>query len=407
MILSPFTRLANRHLIALIAVSIVALSVLFSGVIRHGASKDVDAYYFYAAAKCWAAGKSPYEIAAYDATFYASFNMHPDPPRLVAYLPTLMLLVLPMAPFDWPIAAKLFSLMNFGAAMVLFWACYRIVRELVGSPLRLMHWFWVVLACTIGGIAGTIFTGQTSVFVTAACALAVVGCRIQRTWLTVVGLVVASAKPHLSGPVILFILLFEPRQGRAVAIAAGFIVALVGYTALVDSNLFHSYIDSVSTYKMLSVNDPAKQIGAVPLLLSFGVSLEVGHWLGALGLITVVGLAALLLKRYRSALTRMPYALLLLVFSIGIAQPIQPYDLSCYAMGVALLATLDLRYQCLLLTPALIIWRPALLSDLHITIPVNQLASFAWLSLLVGSVIIAILQLKKAAALRTPTPEPA
>jgi hypothetical protein len=389
---SLFTRLTLRRLISVIAVSIVAGSVLFSGVIRHGGVKDVDARYFYAAAKCWAAGKSPYETAVYNATFYASFDSYPE--ATVAYLPTLMLLVLPMAPFDWPRAATLFSLMNFGAAMVLFWACCRIVRELVGSPLRLTHWLWIVLACTIGGIAGTIFTGQTSVFVTAACALAVLGCRIQRTLLTVIGLVVASAKPHLSGPLLLFIFLFEPRQRGAVAIAAACIVAFVGYAAMVDSNLFHSFIDSVSTYKTFSANDPAKQIGAVPLLLYFGISLKVGQWLGALSLITVLGLAMLLLKYCRCSLTQSPYALILLVFSIGIAQPIHQYDLCCYAIGVALLATLDFRYQCALLPPTLIIWRPELLNGLLVTLPVNQSATLAWLSLLVGSVIIAILRLR-------------
>lgn len=121
----------------------------------------------------------------------------------MAYPPTLIPLVLPMALFDWPVAAALFSWMNFGTTMGLYWASCRMVRESVGSPLNLQHWFWVVLASTVGSIGGTIFPGQSSVFIAAACALAIVGCRLGRMWLTVVGLVVATAKPHLSGPLIL------------------------------------------------------------------------------------------------------------------------------------------------------------------------------------------------------------
>ncbi|MBV8672969.1 MAG: DUF2029 domain-containing protein, partial [Acidobacteriaceae bacterium] len=308
---------------------------------------------------------------------------------------------LPMAPFAWPVAAALFSLMNFAAAMVLFWACYSIVRESVGVPLRLKHWFWVVLASSIGGIAGTIFTGQTSVFTAAASALAIAGCRLQRTWLIVVGLVIATAKPHLSGPLILFIFLFEPRQRRAIAIAAGMIAAVVGYAAMVDSNLLHSYLNSVRTYNALAANDPVKQIGIVPLLLHFGISAQIGGWLGLLSLIFVLGLTALLLKHCRCALTQVPLALMLLAFSIGLARPIQGYDVCCYAIGIALLATLDLRSQAALLAPSLLIWRPALLSGLHLTISANLLSTLAWLGLLIGSVIIAALRLRSDEAVRT------
>ena len=78
----------------------------------------------------------------------------------VGYLPTLMPVVLPIALFGRQTAALLFSWMNFGAAMILFWCCYCIVRETLAAPLELHHWLWVVLASTIGGVAGT--EGQCS-----------------------------------------------------------------------------------------------------------------------------------------------------------------------------------------------------------------------------------------------------
>ena len=331
--------------------------------------------------------------ATYDAGFRATFGSHPKA-LFVAYPPTLIPVVLPMAPFDWPVAAALFSWMNFGAAMALYWACYRMVRESIGSPLGLKHWLWVVLASTIGGIGGTIFTGQSSVFITSACALAIVGCRLERMWLTVVGLVVATAKPHLSGPLILFILLFEPRQRRAVAIAAGVVAILVAYAAIVDSNLPHSYLDSIQTYNTLSVNDPAKLLGAVSLFLQFGIPLAAAQWLGILCLLIVLVLTGCLLRYSRRSLTQIPVALMLLTFSIGLARGIHGYDVCCYAMGVALLATLDFRYRCALLIPALLVWRPQLLDKVRLVVSGHQVASFAWLGLLTGTVIIAALQLR-------------
>ena len=371
----------------------MAGSVFFSGVLKRGGAKDIDTRYFYVAAKCWAAGKSPYEAATYDASFRATFGSHPEAP-FVAYPPTLIPVVLPMAPFDWPVAAALFSWMNFGAAMALYWACYRMVRESVSSPLGLKHWLWVVLASTIGGIGGTIFTGQSSVFISAACALAIVGCRLGRMWLIVVGLVVATAKPHLSGPLILFILLFEPRQRRAVAIAAGVVAILVAYAAMVDSNLLHSYLGSIHAYNTLSVNDPARLLGAVSLFLRHGISPAAAEWLGILCLLLVLILTGWILKYSRGSLTRIPVALMLLTFSIGLARGIQGYDVCCYAMGIALVATLDFRYRCALFIPALLLWRPGLLNKVRLVASGYQVASFAWLGLLIGTVIIAALQLR-------------
>jgi hypothetical protein len=397
---SRLTRRLPRYLIPLLAVCIVAGSTFLSGVHKQGGAKDIDTKYFYAAAKCWAAGESPYEPAVYDAAFYASFGSHPDA-MFVAYLPTLMLVVLPMAPFAWHGAALLFSLMNFAAAMALFWACYCIVRESVGAPLSLKHWFWVVLASTVGAIPATIFTGQTSVFTAAAAALAIAGCRIQRTWMIVVGLVIATAKPHISGPLILFIVLFEPRQRRAIAIAAGIIVAVITYAAVADSNLLRSYLNSVRTYNSLAANSPVKQIGVVPLLLHFGIPAQIGGWLGLLSLICVLGLTAAFLRWRKFTLTEAPVAVMLLVFSIGLARPIQGYDGACYALGIALLATLELRFQGALLIPALLIWRLAPFIGLHLNIPGNLLYTYAWLGLLIGSVVIAVLQLRSRNAIGT------
>ena len=70
--MKPTARLLNHVL----AGSIVAGSVFLSGVFKKGDAKDIDARCLYVAAKCWAAGTSPYGPAIYDARFIAIFGSH-------------------------------------------------------------------------------------------------------------------------------------------------------------------------------------------------------------------------------------------------------------------------------------------------------------------------------------------
>jgi hypothetical protein len=383
----PVRNALTRYLVPTLAVAIVMGSVFFSGVLKRLGSKDIDARYFYVAAKCWAAGESPYEPATYQAMYRLQFGAQPDA-FFVAYLPTLMIVVLPMAPFDWPVAAKIFSLLNFSAAMGLFWACYRLVRESLGSPLRAKHWLWVTIASTIGGISGTILTGQTSVFVAAACALALVGCRLRRPWITVVGVVIASAKPHLSGPILVFIAASERSQRRAIVIAVTVAALICCYAALIDTNIVRSYLGSIATYSSLTANDPTTQIGLVSLLLRAGISLHVAQLLGAGCLSVIMGLAAWLLWTSRQSVSSNTHVMMLLIFSVGLARPIQAYDLCIYALGIGLLGAVESTISFGFLIPAILLWRPGLLDQLHLAIPNNLVATSAWLAMLIGSTFL-------------------
>jgi hypothetical protein len=380
----------REHLLPVLALIFVAGSVFYAGLLEDvGRARDVDTQYFYVAAKCWATGHSPYDPARFAAVYSSVFGSTP-PALFVAYLPTLMLVVLPMAPFDWPVAARLFSILNFMAAIVLFWACWRLVREYLGMTLGIRPWFWICLACTIGGIAGTIATGQTSLFTAAAMAVALVGCRLQNTWLIVVGLVIASAKPHLSGPLLLMIVLFEPRQRKAVAIAIGVIAVVVAYAAFVDQHLLASYMESMNTYKQLAANDPVQEVGFVSLLLRTGFSSGTAQALGAVGLAGLLALVGWRLARSGRRLSHDAIAMMLLIFSIGLAKPIQAYDVCCYAPAIALLCTLRLSFEYLLLLPSLLVWRPAIAGKLHVMAPINVISTFAAIVLLAGVVAIAL-----------------
>jgi len=289
--------------------------------------------------------------------------------------------------------------MNFVAAMVLFWACYRLVGDYLGTSLGIGRWFWICLASTIGGIAGTVSTGQTSLFVAAAMAVTLVGCRLHRTWLIVAGIVIASAKPHLSGPLLLMIALFEPRQRKAIAIAVGVVAVVFAFAAIVDQHLLRSYMESMDAYKQLAANDPLKEIGFVSLLMHTGLPDGTAPALGAIGLTGVLALIGWRLLRSGRSLSHDAIAMMLVIFSIGLAKPIQAYDVCCYAPAIALLGTVRLAYQYELLIPSLLVWRPMIAGKFHVMAPRNVISTLASTVLLVGIVAIGLTTLKEKRAL--------
>jgi hypothetical protein len=401
--ISIFRRWIAAHAVTVVAVFIVGGSVFVAGVARHGGAKDSDARYLYAAAKCWSAGKSPYVAQAFSSTYRAIFGVAPAS-EFFAYPPTVTSIALPLALFQWPLAARLFSLANFAAAMVLFWACYRLVREELGHSLRPSHWCWVVLASTVGGVAGTIFTGQTSVFMAAAVAIAIVGSRCRRSWLTVVGFTIAGIKPQLSAPALLLIPWLERRQRPAALIGVGMWVGLSLYAIAVDPQFVHTYRSSVNHYHSAAENGAANEFGLVPLLLRGGIGHGFAQMIGLACAVSILAGIVWLVGRSGETLTSNPLALMLMIFSVGAALPIHGYDLCCYAPGIALIATRTRRYQVALFIPALLIWRPALVHKLNPMAMPDLVPMLAWLSLLVCTCAMVAARLQFG---RTPVGEPA
>jgi hypothetical protein len=382
----------RRNSVGLVAVLVMVCSIFYSGLIKPTAARDIDARYFYVAARCWASGESPYDATRYKAKYRATFNSEPDA-LFVAYLPTLMPAILPMAPLDWWAAARLFAALNFSAAMLLLWASYRLVRELVGAPLRLMHWSWLTLGITIGGVSATISTGQTSLLVTAACALALLGCRLQNRWMVIAGTVIASAKPHLSAPILLFILMFEPIQRKSMFIAGGIIMAFIAYAAALDGNLFANYFSAIKTYNAISNNDPKLQIGLGSFLANAELSPLAVQVLSVAALAISLTLAGMLRGRGDLGERGSALALTLVCFSVGIAHPIQGYDVCIYAMGISLCSMLSRRTQLMYLAPTILLWRPTLLSKAIPALTTAPIADLGWLMLLTGCIYSAVAML--------------
>ena len=81
--------IVRRNSVGFVAVLVMVCSIFYSGLIKPIAARDIDARYFYVAARCWASGESPYDATRYKAKYRATFNSEPDA-LFVAYLPTLM-----------------------------------------------------------------------------------------------------------------------------------------------------------------------------------------------------------------------------------------------------------------------------------------------------------------------------
>jgi hypothetical protein len=377
--------LVRRNAVGLVAVLVMVCSIFYSGLIKPIGARDIDARYFYVAARCWASAESPYDASQYKAMYRATFNSEPDA-LFVAYLPTLMPAILPMAPLDWRAAARLFAALNFSAAMLLLWASYRLVRELLGAPLRLVHWSWLTLGTTIGGVSGSISTGQTSVLIAAACALALLGCRLQNRWMVIAGTVIASAKPHLSAPILLFILIFEPTQRKSMFIAGAIIAAFIAYAAVLDGNLPANYLGAINTYNAISNNDPRLQIGLGSFLAYAQLSPLAVQVLSVAALVISLTLAGMIYRRGDLGKRGSALALTLVCFSVGLLHSIQGYDVCIYAVGISACSLLSRRMQLGYLPPTILLWRPTLLSKAIPALIMPSFADLAWLILLAGSI---------------------
>jgi len=384
-----FAALRPYALPTLVVVLVVG-SVSYSGVLEGvGAARDIDARYFYIAARCWITGRSPYNPVVYSATYYQVFGSIP-PAGFVAYPPTLMLICLPLAAFSWPMAARVLTMMNFVAAMILFWACYRLVRGSSNSALTSKQWIWVCMAGTMGAIAGSISTGQTSVFLSAALALVLVGCRERRLWFTAIGSAVATLKPQLSGPLLLLTLFFEPEQRRAIIVAGGIVTAACVYAALIDAHFINNYLGSIRAYSQLAANDPTKLIGLIPVLMHMGSDHATAQAIGLVSLIAALGTVTWQLSRAGLRLSDDAVGTMLTVFSSGIAMPIQGYDLCCYAPGISLMSTQALPRQLWLLIPILLIWRPHIWERFVTLIPPNVVTGIAVAAIFFALLAIAL-----------------
>jgi hypothetical protein len=311
------------------------LGLLYRMIFRE--RNDSDFVSFYSAARCWITGHSPYEMA----TFHRYTAMYSAPrPFFAGYLPTILPVLAPVAPFSFTTAELVFRCINLCAAVALFWCTIRLARHFRGGPLTNGDWCWLLGANSLAAVSAPIHFGQTSLLISLAVTATLVGLIEDWPWLAAAGILISSAKPILSLPLFLFALVFQPSARRPLVYAILASIPLVVYAAWVDQNLVQSYLSSAHAYTSDPLNKATLMIGLIALLEAIGVPATAGYAISAAAFLAVAGVITALLLKQRTKLTESYAALALLLLMPGLATPVHNYDFSCYTPAIALMAVM-------------------------------------------------------------------
>jgi hypothetical protein len=376
------------------AVGLLLLLLAFSYVVLRGTfaagAKDIDARYFFVAGKVWLSGHSPYDFEHYGRVWLQYFE-EPTTPGSFAYLPGSILYSAPLGIVDWPTGASVLRALNLSAVLVTVLLGLSYVRRWAGQSLSLVHFGWLAFGMAIGGVPGTILTGQSTVIVCAA-AFAVAALP-SRLWpLLLPALIVASSKPQIAGPVLLVVTLCDHAMRRRI-IGAGVLALLCCLAVLMlDSAPVTHLVQTLSGNAGLGPNSPGRMIGLGPLLWGLsvgGMVAKVLPWLALAGAVLLIVYHA---PKFSTAERRVaPMPLIAGFLLTGLAYPYHGYDTAMFAPVCALCGLLPLRRQLVFFPALAVIGRPQLVSWLVVRaenheVASNQLVTVFWLSLLVAAI---------------------
>jgi hypothetical protein len=220
-------------------------------------SDGLDLYVSYVAGRTSTEHASPYERAAYEATWRrletpAELASTVDLP--FAYPPAWVPVCIGLSLLPWSTALVLWKLLNVGFLAGSVALAFRLLDDAdLDEAGRYSTWcFALVLSPTISVMT----TGQTSLLVVFALLASCYALRRDRPYVAGVALAVAMVKPQLALPLVLFLLL----RGAFVTLGVA-AVAIVIFTgaglALAHSDL-GTYLASLGTYA--AVNAPTSHI---------------------------------------------------------------------------------------------------------------------------------------------------
>ncbi len=355
-----FDRHHGAPIIGSAALALAFVYVIIKGTFARGA-KDIDTRYFFVAGKVWLKGLSPYDFSHYRAVWKSCFSEEISQGGF-AYLPGSILYSAPLGLFDWPTAAIVFRAMNIAAVGLIILLGIGYVRRHATTPIKLRHYAWIAFGVAMGGVPGTILTGQSSIIVCAAT-LTLVTLPLRWWPLMLPAMFVASSKPQIAGPILAVVFFADRAARRHLAIAgAGAIVlsavALWGDHAPV-TNLFQAIRGNAG----LGANDPTRMIGLGPLLRFLPIGDGPIRILGWLALVAVIVVVARHSSEGATPERRLaPTALMAGFVSVGLAYPYHGYDTAIFAPTCAMAGILSGRRQLLCLPVFAVMGRPRLLT---------------------------------------------
>ena len=363
------------------AIAVVLFTYIgYAGVVApDNGAKHIDSHQFYVAGKCWLRAQSPYQIKDYHAMVKEILgNQH----WTFFYFPAAITYCVPMALLD-PSTSVLFqaflSLIACGVISYLCWHHFDPPALDRCEWLRKIAGLFILLS--VSAIPSTIYTGQSSVLAVAGLLLCWAGLESGRFWPLVLGLWIASCKPHITGAPFLIMWLSRIENKsipKALLLVA---VASVAILFIGDPHPWQSVPESLAEFSNLSINNPARLIGMMPLLLWVGINPPVARIICVILFISlVICVIGINRVKYKGVGIRGYWGVLPFVFT-GLLMPFQQYDLIVYAplFFTALIPRLGLWVG---VTAIALLWRQSLVELLHLPVPINVVVSLGWLVLL-------------------------
>ncbi|ANB35556.1 hypothetical protein A6024_16535 [Rhodovulum sulfidophilum] len=341
---------------------------LWKAIFADGPSRHLDTAWLIAGTNCLFNGMSPYDIDNFTACWADSLSQDYMAPFV--FPPGIFLLSFPMGLLPEAGARLYWSAIGAATVPLLALALWQVARvTAVDGPARLLRACWVTLGVSIGGTAGALYVGQPSVLVALGICLVHLGLRDSRAAVFLTGAVLCSLKPHLSLIWFVVAVLMPPaRLARAKGLLAGLVLLAAAALTLADPQIFSDYLHALEVHAGSATSKLARAelLYGLPGLLDWGRSHPRGIAILAVALV-ISAAAGRALARRRPAQCDWSIPMLAGACLAGaFVSAHKGYDFAVYALVLALAAHLPRTVQTLLLVPALLIWRPALLDLLPV-----------------------------------------
>lgn len=383
---------AARGNILRIILSLIFAAVFYSGVIKSGGAKHIDAKWLFVAGKCWVQGVSPYNLDEFNRVW--SQNLEAPPHAAYFYPPTSAIFFAPLGFFAWPAAAKAYMAMNIAALAAIALGLWKIAS--VSS-----RWkngaFWPILlgvgfSISISGAPAVIFTGQTSLLAALGLVLLLAGVTLNHNILILLGVIAASIKPQLSLLPILSLILFDSKHRKAIVIScAASLLSLALLFLDTPSQIIPHLRQTLGLWGNLPENFPNHLIGLSAILHHLGVPdavipacRNIAFVLAAFSLI----LLFIKLRKNTDVADQLGSIYAISLAAAALIMPLHEYDTVIYMPIFVILVCRYPKAALGLLPISLILWRPAIIQKiagiLHLQIPLYPTIGLCSLLILVG-----------------------
>lgn len=306
---------------------------------------DWDAQYWYAGGKTWLAGESPYDTNAFKRVWINELGEASLPSRwgvAFVYPPTLLLIGIPMALLPWSLAAPALRIASVLSFIGIILMAVRLGGGAGSRPWReLDTWVCAGMSCLLLSVSQTIYQGQVSLIVVFGMMLAFSASQGRSTAVVgVMGLLLASIKPQISLPLLIYVLVRGPHRHIVVGLLTTVAMSLALLVATPVTALVENVRTSLSVHMGEQDWNQLSRYDSLPSLLG---TTPYAKGAAAAGIALGVLVAALLATRQRQVgltggrQTDRHVLHLLLALSVAL-MPLHWYDTVLYVPLVAHLA---------------------------------------------------------------------